>query len=585
MEKLFVKKSQKPQSEKNIMKFIKKMNEPKMPAIASNARKLCVDKNGSTVLDGSEETAFASMVRILLKKKKTTKKTIKKPIKKSTNEPINMNNVSKHKPKLWEMYQEFREKLFKLKTYEDFVKAEIALMPAVPSAGPSTRNEEMEEQPKLDEVEDEDEDEVIVEDERTKNIDLASDTASKLVPSPLTFPIENCFITEGLDQDIQQLAVENEQLVCRLSETIHQIGLLAEKSDFPALEISGDPWEYDDSFDKAFVIPIVFEKDPEWVKSHRSIINNIDKRVMDHGASELAIKKILQFTKGKIFLILAQESQLECEQAVFLQSLLSDRRIEIVYHSAFIPEKLLPTINSLTIERYMVEISELPEEFVYANDDTFLMRQFPKDYFDSWHCSKKDNHLFKESRNPGMLFYQSNFLGDYKKMCINNAKLCKELEWEPCMSAHGMKLFRKSILREVCSLISNYDYQCSKVRSHNDPMITMVLYGSYLSFKATTCTIDHQSPTSEISRQMLQYIPITDTFDFEELSFQTCLLKPPVVLCLNDWTTSTDGHVNMRNAIEKIRQKTDIPELDILKLPLPDIRKVSYNVLIIYRIL
>ena len=48
-------------------------------------------------------------------------------------------------------------------------------------------------------------------------------------------------------------------------------------------------------------------------------------------------------------------------------------KINIVKHSDFIPEKYLPTFNSHTIELSFHRISGLSENYVYFNDDTFLI--------------------------------------------------------------------------------------------------------------------------------------------------------------------------------------------------------------------
>ena len=43
-------------------------------------------------------------------------------------------------------------------------------------------------------------------------------------------------------------------------------------------------------------------------------------------------------------------------------------------HERIIPNELLPTFNSTTIEMYLHRIPDLAEQFIYSNDDMFPIR-------------------------------------------------------------------------------------------------------------------------------------------------------------------------------------------------------------------
>ena len=59
-------------------------------------------------------------------------------------------------------------------------------------------------------------------------------------------------------------------------------------------------------------------------------------------------------------------------------------KISIVKHTDYIPEEYLPTFNSHTIELNLHRISGLAEQFVYFNDDTFLLNAVtPEDFFEN----------------------------------------------------------------------------------------------------------------------------------------------------------------------------------------------------------
>lgn len=57
-------------------------------------------------------------------------------------------------------------------------------------------------------------------------------------------------------------------------------------------------------------------------------------------------------------------------------------KLVCVRHDEFIPEKYLPTFSSHTIEFNLHRIPGLSEQFVYFNDDMFLIREtYRKDFF------------------------------------------------------------------------------------------------------------------------------------------------------------------------------------------------------------
>ena len=57
-------------------------------------------------------------------------------------------------------------------------------------------------------------------------------------------------------------------------------------------------------------------------------------------------------------------------------------KLDIVKHSDFIPEQCLPTFNSNAIELFVHKIPGLTEQFVYFNDDMFVINKMnPDDFF------------------------------------------------------------------------------------------------------------------------------------------------------------------------------------------------------------
>ncbi len=69
-------------------------------------------------------------------------------------------------------------------------------------------------------------------------------------------------------------------------------------------------------------------------------------------------------------------------------------KLHIVRHEDYIPRKYLPVFNSNVLEIYMHKIEGLSENFVYFNDDVFLIRPTASEYF------------FRNNRPCDMLAFQ-----------------------------------------------------------------------------------------------------------------------------------------------------------------------------------
>lgn len=85
------------------------------------------------------------------------------------------------------------------------------------------------------------------------------------------------------------------------------------------------------------------------------------------------IAKFMPFIR-KVHLIVSSPTQ--------VPSWINRDEVNIVYHKDIIPEECLPTFNSRTIEMCMHNIPDLDEEFVYFNDDMFVINMCtPEDFF------------------------------------------------------------------------------------------------------------------------------------------------------------------------------------------------------------
>jgi len=132
-----------------------------------------------------------------------------------------------------------------------------------------------------------------------------------------------------------------------------------------------------------FVITWVDMNDPKWQKEFASYSGKIDNsknevseaRFRDYGLLKYWFRGIEKFTPWvrKIHFV-------TCGQKPdFLNE--NHPKIALVNHSDYIPAQFLPTFNSNVLEFFLHKIPDLTEEFVYFNDDFFMINHLSEDRF------------------------------------------------------------------------------------------------------------------------------------------------------------------------------------------------------------
>ena len=119
------------------------------------------------------------------------------------------------------------------------------------------------------------------------------------------------------------------------------------------------------------------EEFKKWSGSERKESTNIARfRPWDNLKYCLrSIAKNASFIR-KVHLIVSGPSQ--------VPSWINTNEVNIVYHKDIIPEEYLPTFNSRTIEICMHNIKDLDEEFIYFNDDMYLIKPLSEtDFFEN----------------------------------------------------------------------------------------------------------------------------------------------------------------------------------------------------------
>ncbi|MDR2927927.1 MAG: Stealth CR1 domain-containing protein [Cytophagaceae bacterium] len=131
-----------------------------------------------------------------------------------------------------------------------------------------------------------------------------------------------------------------------------------------------------------FVITWVNDKDPAWRADYEkySLIETGEKRecrFRDWDNLHYWFRGVEKFAPwvDRVFLIVASPSQLP-------EWLNTDHpKLRTVFHGEYIPEELLPTFSPFPIEMFLHLIPDLSEQFVYFNDDFFIVNHIKPERF------------------------------------------------------------------------------------------------------------------------------------------------------------------------------------------------------------
>ena len=136
-----------------------------------------------------------------------------------------------------------------------------------------------------------------------------------------------------------------------------------------------------------FVITWVDGSDPVWYKEKQETLKrqaNIPEEMVDTGTSRYRDWDILKYWFRGVEKFAPWVNQIHFVTYGHTPKWLNGKhpKLHIVKHEDFIPEKFRPTFSSHPIEWNFHRIEGLTENFVYFNDDMFLIRpSSPEDFF------------------------------------------------------------------------------------------------------------------------------------------------------------------------------------------------------------
>lgn len=123
----------------------------------------------------------------------------------------------------------------------------------------------------------------------------------------------------------------------------------------------------------------VNSEDKKWQNKIKQYVDEIDPvRFKQFNEIYFSLETLEKFARpiiNKIYIV-TDNQKIDTSK---LSEWLSERVVH-VFHSEIIPDKYLPTFNSLTIETFIYRIPNLTNNFLYLNDDVFLGNHLTNDF-------------------------------------------------------------------------------------------------------------------------------------------------------------------------------------------------------------
>lgn len=260
----------------------------------------------------------------------------------------------------------------------------------------------------------------------------------------------------------------------------------------------------------------------------------------------------------------------------------SNKKIKMVDHKDFIPEKYLPTFNSHTIELNLHRIKELSEYFVYFNDDMFLIRKTDQRLFfrNNLPCDSAIMNAFaikKTEKNFRFLMPINDI--EIINAHFNKREVIKKYRWKFYNYKYGMEILRTFCLtpwRHFTGFTINHmpyslckstfgkvweaepeilDRTCShKFRNSSDVNIWLMQYWQYAE--------------GNFCPRALKNGALMSLSDSKEETLETCEIvkkQKYAMCCINDDLHSSEKFEEMKRLIIEAFEQT-FPEKSIYEL-------------------
>ena len=285
------------------------------------------------------------------------------------------------------------------------------------------------------------------------------------------------------------------------------------------------------------VIPWVNPSDPIWYNEYKSACKNFNgdknpQRIRDFEIFNYwfrAVEKNMPWVRY-IHLFLYGESQIPTWLNV------NNPKLKIHYHNEIIPEKYLPTYNSVLYFRYYHKLKDLAEKFIYLEDDIFALNPTEiTDFFENdipKACSKtslqiNSNPVNERNMTLAGIRYPHQSYDMFQLMVKNTLGLCSKYTHKPFkiyknthVGIACLKTESQQIFTDLDETLNKY-FKNNKFRNQNN-VVCEWLYNMIRL---------NNGNFKEIDSSKMKYMEIYDERFYKEFFKYVPSIK---ILCMND---------------------------------------------------
>ena len=161
-------------------------------------------------------------------------------------------------------------------------------------------------------------------------------------------------------------------------------------------------------------------------------------------------------------------------------------RLKIIEHKDIIPEELLPTFNSSTIELHIHKIPDLSEHFIYINDDMYPLNYLTmSDFFTEDGKPKINVALRTQTINVYRLFLKNS--ENFVKRVLNISDSTQDNQFY--RDGHSWTPMRKSHLEMLYNFDSTLKDSCTPFRDKKNLVQQVATYYEYFTDNLAPRTI------------------------------------------------------------------------------------------------
>ena len=222
-----------------------------------------------------------------------------------------------------------------------------------------------------------------------------------------------------------------------------------------------------------FVFPYVTSDDPAWQQLYKAALTGTEtdwsagiERFRDNGMLKYLFRSLEKNMPwiNQVHMIVMSDSQ--------VPSWLDRSKVDIIYHNEFLPNNLLPTFNSSTIETFLPLLPRVSNTFIYSNDDLIPFKALSPEFF----------------FNYGKPIYSIQ-LGDFRPTAPGDVLRRKDYnlimntnENRIVITQHGPLVYKKAWIKECYNKYEDILIKsCSKFRE--DQNYNQYLYAFYQMMK------------------------------------------------------------------------------------------------------